>query len=160
MNRRHLAVIAMLIAVPLFGAPLVSPVPTYDAHLEVGVYNEPTTWPTEQAKEKELRNTTTLRYRNLSAPAQRLFDRAYKQPGEEISVRLAEAPETWGALVPEKSRYLDFVYVYKDGHYYSVQLSQYTPGPSFLAFMLRLGPLLGAIGLGTLAGYFVLTAED
>jgi hypothetical protein len=159
MNRRHLAVIAVVIAVGLFGAPLISPVPTYDAHLAVDVYG-PLKFSTTEEKEARLRNETTLRYRNLSSPAQRLFERGNKQPGGEISVRLDEAPETWATLVPEKSRYGKLVYVHKDGHYYSIQLSQFTPGPSFLAFMLRLGPLLGAIGLGTLAGYFVLTAED
>jgi hypothetical protein len=160
MNRRHLAVIAVVIAVGLFAAPLVSPVPDYGPHLEVDVYDKPVKFSTTEEKKDRLRNETTMRYRNLSAPAQRLFEKAYKHPGEEISVRLDEAPETWATLVPEKSRYAKLVYVHKDGHYYSMQLSQFTPGPSFLAFMLRLGPLLGAIGLGTLAGYFVLTAED
>ncbi|WP_282190243.1 hypothetical protein [Halocatena salina] len=39
-------------------------------------------------------------------------------------------------------------------------LSQHTQQPSFLAFMLRVGPFLGAVGLGTLAGYLTLTTED
>jgi hypothetical protein len=160
MNRRHLAAIAMIIAVPLFAGPLVSPVPTYDAHLEVDVHG-PLNFSTAEEKEARLRNETTVRYRTLSAPKQRLFERGTKQTDGEISVRLAEAPETWATLVPEQNRYSwTVVYVQKGGHYYSIRLSQFTPGPSFLAFMLRLGPLLAAIGLGTLAGYFVLTAED
>lgn len=158
MNRRHLAVVAMVIAVPLFAGPLVSPVPDYDAHLEMNVYG-PENFSSSEEKADQLRNKTTVRYRNLSSPAQRLFERGNKHPGGEISVRLDEAPEMWATLVSEKSRFAKLVYVHKDGQYYPVQLSQFTPGPSFLAFMLRVGPLIGAIGLGTVASYLFLTAE-
>lgn len=162
MNRRRLAVIALVIAVPLFGTPLVSPVPDYGPHLRVIVNDDPTTFPTEQAKENQLRNTTTMDYQNLSAHAQRLFERGYttEQFADEPAVRLDEVPESWTTLVPNESDTGRFIYIYKDDEYYYTGFQQFTPGPSLQAFILRLGPLIGAIGFGTLAGYFVLTIED
>lgn len=162
MNRRRFALIALVIAVGLYAGPLVSPVPDYGPHLRVTVQEDPMTFQTEEAKETQLRNTTTMRYRNLSGHAQRLFDRGYKQErySDEPTVRLDEAPESWTTLIPKERYDSVSVYVHKDGQYYYMGLSRFTPGPSFGAFMLRLGPLLGAVGLGTLAGFFVLTAED
>lgn len=159
MNRRLLAVIAVLIAVGLFGAPLVSPVPDYGPHLKVTVSDEPATFSTAEEKEKKLRNKTTMDYQNLSAPAQHLFDTADKSQNTETTVRMDEAPESLATLVPEDTS-SNIVYVHKDGHYYDTYLYRFTPKPSLQAFLLRVGSLLGAIGLGTLAGYFVLTAED
>ncbi|MFC7193193.1 hypothetical protein ACFQL7_27685 [Halocatena marina] len=99
-----------------------------------------------------------MRYQQLSTPAQRLFDRGSKKRNE-VTVPYDEAPESFATLVPE-SGYAETIYIRKDGQYYYVEISQTTQRPSFQAFLLRLGSLLGAIGLGTLAGYFVLTAED
>lgn len=160
MNRRRLAVIVVLIAVGLFAAPLVSLVPDYGPHLEMDGDGKSVKFSSSEEKENRLKSATTLHYRNLSSPAQRLFEKGNRHPGEEFRVRLDEAPKTWVTLVPERSRFATIVYVHKDGQYYSIRLSQITPGPSFGAFMLRLGPLLGAIGLGTLAGFLVLSAED
>jgi hypothetical protein len=162
MNRRHLAVIAVVIAVGLFAAPLISPVPDYDAHLEVSVIDDPVNFSADNLDEIERRDVTKMRYQTLTAPAQRLFERAYKAEGyfNGPTVPRDEAPESWVTLVPKGDHAMASVYVRKDGHYYRTRLSFVTPAPSLQAFMLRLGPLLGAIGLGTLAGYFVLTAEN
>ena len=158
MTRRHLAVIAVLIAVGLFVAPLVSPVPDYAPRLEVDVNSEPSDFSTEAEREQEIGNTTTMRYQNLSPSAQRLFERGLKSE-TEVTVQYDEAPEAFATLVPT-SGYSESVYVRKDGQYYFMVLAQTTRQPSFLAFMLRAGAFLGAVGLGSLAGYFVLTAED
>ena len=170
MNRRHLAVIALVIAVPLFAAPLVSPVPDYGPHLQVATNDEPVNFPTEKVKESRLRNVTTLHYQQLSPSAQHVFNTSVNYDAAVMfaksaptSFPLDEAPEPWTTLASaNQSGGLErsLVFVSKHGRYYAVRLIQFTPGPSFQAFMLRLGPLLAAIGLGTLAIYFVLTAED
>lgn len=163
MNRRHLAVIAVVIAVGLFAAPLVSPVPNYDAHLKVVSGDDPVDISTNEMEEKANgRGIASVRYENLSTSVQRLFDRAYKNDGysDEPAVPMDEAPESWVTLVPNGEHAAASVYVRKDGQYYRTGLSRVTPAPSLQAFMLRLGPLLGAIGLGTIAGYLFLTAEE
>jgi hypothetical protein len=170
MNRRHLAVVALIIAVPLFAAPLVSPVPDYGPHLQVATNNEPVTFETEKRKENVLQNETTMRYQNLSASAKRFFDTSVKYYSDvafekegPTSFPLAEAPEPWATLAPAdqgKGPDTTFVYVVKNGQYYSVVLFRFTPGPSLQELMLRLGPLLAAIGLGTVASYLFLTAEE
>ncbi|UPM44779.1 hypothetical protein [Halocatena salina] len=167
MNRRHRAVIAVLIAVPLFGAPLVSPVPNYDAHIEMGVHQEPVNQSAIETEKKQVGDVPTVHYQNLSVPAQRLFESGYNATWNGIliengpTVPLDEAPEPWATLIPTRSKGdATTVYVHKDGHYYETKLHRFTPKPSLQAFGLRLGSLLGAIGFGTLAGYFGLTAED
>lgn len=179
MNRRHRAVIALVIAVGLFGAPLVSPVPNYDAHLQME--NKPVNLSTIEKGDKQVGNMTTVRYQTLSTPAQRFFDRVNKGNGsnerlqrafppdvvnkhngsDDIIVPLDEVPKPWSTFVPKSGDYdRATVYVHKDGQYYSMDIERSTPGPSFQALMLRLGSLLGAVGLGTLAGYFTLTTEE
>lgn len=160
MNRRHRALIAVFIAIPLFAGPLVSPVPDHDPHIEVSV--DSMNFSTEDEKEKKLKNSTTMHYQNSSASAQRLFDTANKGGREDdVTTRFEEAPTSWTTLFSkEPGGETNRIYVHKDGQYYYMNLHRHTPKPSLQAFMLRLGPLLGAIGLGTLAGYFVLTAED
>lgn len=160
MNRRHLAVIALVIAVGLFGAPLVSPVPDYGPHIDVGAH--PVNFTTEQEKSSQLRNATTVDYQNLSDSTQHLFDRANKSDRrDDVTVRFEEAPDSLTTLFSNGSESeLNQIYVHKDEQYYHMDLYRFTPGPSLQTLMLRLGPLLGAIGLGTLAGYFVLTTED
>lgn len=160
MNRRHRAIMALVIALPLFAGPLVSPVPNYDAHLQMDTKSMNAS--TMEENEKRWGNITTVRYQNLSTPAQRFFDRVNKHNGsDDIMLPLTEVPKPWSTFVPKSGDYdRDIVYVHKDDQYYLMDIRRLTPGPSLQAFMLRLGPLLGAIGLGTLAGYFTLTAED
>lgn len=183
MNRRHRAVIALVIAVGLFGAPLISPVPNYDAHLKME--NKPVNTSIVEEKENQKGNITMVRYQNLSTSAQRFFDRVNNDNGsnerlqrafsytdisgmvknhngsDDIIVPFDEAPKPWSTFVPKSGdNNLETISVHKDGQYYLMDIHRDTPGPSLQAFMLRLGPLLGAIGLGTLAGYFTLTTED
>ncbi|RRJ31459.1 hypothetical protein [Halocatena pleomorpha] len=167
MNRRHRAVIAVLIAVPLFVTPLVSPVPNYDAHIEMGVHQEPVNQSASETGQQQVGDAPTVRYQNLSAPGQRLFDSGYNDTvwsgilmEDAPTVPLDEAPEPWATLVPTRSKGATTVYVHRDGHYYETVLHRFTPKPSLPAFGLRLGSLLGAIGFGTLAGYFGLASED
>lgn len=161
MNRRHLTVIAVVLAVGLFVAPLISPVPEYGPHLRVHANDEPMNVSTETGGESQLRSGQTLRYGNLSSAAQQLIDEGHtaERFGDEPTVPLGEAPESFASLAPEDGAY-SAVYVQKDGQYYAVELRQYTPSPSLLEFLLRIGSLFGAIALGTLAGYFTLTRED
>jgi hypothetical protein len=167
MNRRHLAIIALIIAVPLFAAPLVSPVPDYGPPLEVLPGNEPLNFTNETVKEKRLKSVTTVQYQTLSPAARHVFDAAYTNTDTmdttDYTVRLDKAPEPWFMLAPTNQDVgLDFghLIIVKHGQYYSVPLSRFTPGPSLQEVMLRLGPLLGAIGLGTVADYLFLTAEE
>jgi hypothetical protein len=158
MNRRPLAIIAVIIAVGLFIAPLISPVPDHAPRLEVDAASEPSDFSSVEEREKEIGNTTTLRYQNLSPAAQRLFEKGSTQP-DGVTVRYKKAPEVFTTLIP-RSGSGEIVYVQKDGQYYYMVLGQNTRQPSLLAFMLRAGSFLGAVGLATLAGYFVLTAKD
>ncbi|MFC6964058.1 hypothetical protein [Halocatena marina] len=160
MNRRYLAVIAVLIAVPLFAGPLVSPVPDYGPHIEISA--DKVNFSSEEEKEEGIRNETTIDYQNLSNSGQQLFDKADKRGwSSDTMVRFDEAPKSWTTNFSQGFKAeTNVIYVHKNGQYYHVNLHRFIPSPSFKAFMLRLGPLLGAIGLGTLAGYFVLTAED
>ncbi|MFC7192044.1 hypothetical protein ACFQL7_21055, partial [Halocatena marina] len=77
MNRRYLAVIAVLIAVPLFAGPLVSPVPDYGPHIEISA--DKVNFSSEEEKEEGIRNETTIDYQNLSNSGQQLFDKADKR---------------------------------------------------------------------------------
>lgn len=153
MNRRHLAVLAVVIAVPLFTIGLISPVPDYGPHLE-------TTVSTTVSEKKELnKNITTVEYQNLSSSAQQLFDTADNNGHSEVSVPMDEAPKSWATSVSE-STLSNRIYVQKDGQYHFMWLVWTIPTPSLVTLMLRLGPLFGAVGLGTLVGYLVLTADS
>lgn len=150
MNRRQLAVLAVVIAVPLFTIGLVAPVPDYGPHLETSVSHQP------DGKLNE--ENPTVAYRNLSTSAQQLFDEADNNGYNSVSVPMDDAPKSWATLVSEKEK-TNGRYVQKDGQYYLIYFTWTIPTPSFVTVVLRLGPLLGAIGLGTLAGYLVLTTE-
>lgn len=149
----------LTIAVPLFASPHIFPISDTGVHFEMDVSDTPRNVSTIDEEWKKDR--TILRYQNFSAAAQRLYDTATENGDNEVIVTIDEAPESLVAHLPEKTEGVSHsIYVQKDGQYYHTNLHRFTPKPSLGAFMLRLGPLLGAIGLGTLAGYFVLTAED
>ncbi len=152
MNRRWLTVIALLIALPLFAAPLVSPIPDQEPHLSV-TSEDSGTEPIQYLE-------TSVQYQNLSNPAQRILDKSF-QDSTTVSVPLDEVPEPWASLAPDKRRgeatYLQAV---RNGRYYEVRIERFLPQPPLPAVVLRLGPLAVAIALGDLAGYFFLTAED
>jgi hypothetical protein len=150
MNRRHLAVLALVIAVPLFTIGLGSPVPDYGPHLKIQVNHLP------DGTERE--GIQSVEYRNLSPSAQQLFDKADNNGNNDLSVQMDDAPKSWATLVSEDVQ-TNRISVQKDGQFYMVYFVWYIPTPSFVTLMLRLGPLLGAIGLGTLAGFLVLTTE-
>ncbi|RRJ34000.1 hypothetical protein [Halocatena pleomorpha] len=147
MNRRHLAVLAVVIAVPLFTIGLISPVPDYGPQLETSVYHQPDGNLNEE--------TPTVAYRNLSTDAQQLFDKANNNGPNSAAVPIDDAPTSWATLVSETAE-TNERYVRKNGKIYGVYLTWDVPAPSFGTVMLRLGPLLGAIGLGTLAGFLIL----
>ncbi len=142
--------LALVIAVPLFTTGLVSPVPDYGPHLEANVEHLP--------DGKERGENPTVEYRNLSTSAQQLFDRANTNGHNGLSVPMDDAPKSWATLVSEKEK-TDGRYVQKDGQYYLIYFTWVIPTPSLVTLMLRLGPLLGAVGLGTLAGFLILTTE-
>ena len=156
MNRRMLAVIAMLVAVPLFVAPLVSPIPNPETSVVVNIGPpQPDPVPAEYV------GKTTYRYQNLSAAAQEFFDTQVSSDSRELIAPTA-VPAPWvppgngtAAAIANNSGQ-----VLKKGQYYPMYIGTYTPQPPFVAAALRFGALGGAIGLGTLAGYFVLTAEN
>lgn len=149
----------LAIAIPLFVSPLIFPISDTGVHLEVDVSDNSSDIST--LGEEWKKDQTILRYQNFSPTAQRLYDRAAENDDNEAIVTIDKAPESLIALLPEETEGASHsIYVQKDGQYYRMNLHRFTPKPSLQAFMLRLGPLLGAIGLGTLAGYFVLTAED
>ncbi|UPM44162.1 hypothetical protein [Halocatena salina] len=152
MNRRHLAVIALVIAVPLFTVGLVSPVPEYEPHLDIAVSNS------VDDQEELNEDITKMEYQNLSTSAQQLFKKSNNNEHSSVSIPTDEAPNSWATLVSESTQ-SHRIYVHKGGQYHLTWITWSVPTPPLAAVMLRLGPLLGAIGLGTLAGVLILTTE-
>ncbi len=170
MNRSNYAIIALLIAVPLFAGGLVAPVPDYDAHLQLDA----------TAVSNVSGTTTELRYQNLSQPAQRLFDRVKRGQGsnatlqerfpnisgvtmnssDDVVIPVASTPQDFTQYHSDTERHGIRVLV-KDGEdNYEMEITQRTPNPSPQSVLLRLGALLGAITLGTVAAYLKLSPHD
>ncbi|UPM44821.1 hypothetical protein [Halocatena salina] len=158
MNRRILAGIAMLVAVSLFVAPLVSPIPNPETDVVVSIGPpEPDPVPAEYGSVAK----TTYRYQNLPAAAQEFFDDQVSTDSRELIVP-TEVPAPWAP--PSKATAASIAnnsgQVLKKGQYYPMYIGTYTPQPPLLAAIPRFGALVGAIGSGTISGYFILTAED
>lgn len=154
MTRQQLAIIALLVAVPLFVIPLVSPIPDQEPHLKMTREGNGQLNPIQYLEQ-------TVRYQTLSSPAQHLFATLFQDSGT-TTVPLDEVPKPWARLAPddqEPGGSPTYLQVVKNGRYYEVRLERFLPQPPLPAVVLRLGPLVAAIAVGNLAGYFLLTAE-
>ncbi|UPM44973.1 hypothetical protein [Halocatena salina] len=160
MNRRRRLGGLVILALVLFAFPLVSPVPTQDPAVEV--LRDPNSTAEPQPAINE-----TIQYQNLSSDAQQWFE---ELPQSEQSYA-AEVfpvdgpPEPWASFVPNGSEaneqfnetrrlwsVLTYTQVEKDGRYHRVILWRIEPRPPQQAVALRLGSLIGSIGLFGLAG--------
>ncbi|WP_330631497.1 hypothetical protein [Halocatena halophila] len=171
MSRSNYAIIALLVAVPLFAGGLVAPVPDYDAHLQ---FDANATSNISETQSPE------IQYQNLSQPAQQLFDRIKRGNGsnatlqerfpnisgvtmntsDDVIVPVATTPQDFTQYHSDTERGGIHVLV-KDGEdNYEMYVYQATPKPSTQSVLLRLGALLGAITLGTVAAYLRLTPSD
>lgn len=156
MNRRVLAFIVLLIAVPLFAAPLVAPIPNPEPLVTVSIGPaEPDPVPAEYGHVSQ----TTYRYQNLSAAAQHFFD-TQNASDDETHLPPETVPAPWASRVNATASAIATTdgQVVKDGQYYPMYVGMVTPQPPLSAVMPRFGALIAAIGLGDLAGYFFLTA--
>jgi hypothetical protein len=154
MNRRYLAVIALLVALGLFAAPLVSPIPNQEPHVRVDL---------SKSKPDSFEDVKpTYRYQNLSDSAQHFFD-TQVSTDDEPPIPLADVPAPWAPSDNVTARAIadaeNDLQVVKHGRYYAMYLVWTVPQPPLTAVVPRFGALMAAIGLGTLAGYVALTAE-
>ncbi|RRJ31845.1 hypothetical protein [Halocatena pleomorpha] len=164
MNRRHLLGGVLVGALVLFAFPLVSPVPAQDPAVEV--LRDPNGSP-----QSHTIATETVQYRTLSPEAQRWFDdlpQSERTQAAEV-LPIDSPPEPWASFIPndpetsttanehpnETQRIqsvMTYIQVKKDDHYHLVVLRRIEPRPPQQAVALRLGSLVGSIGLFGFAG--------
>ncbi len=159
----------LVLALVLYALPLVSPVPAQDPAVEV--VRDP-----NSSNQSYPVTNETVAYENLSPNAQQWFD---KLPQSERSsaakvVPINSPPEPWASFVPNGSEtnarpangqideqidetrriwsVLTYVQVVKDDRYHFVVLARIEPRPPQQAVALRLGSLVGSIGLLGFAG--------
>lgn len=164
MNHRHFLGVVLVGALVLFAVPLVSPVPAQDPAVEVLRYPNSTAEPQPFTNE-------TVHYNNLSPAARQWFDELPRseQQFEAKVVPIESPPAPWASFVPNGSEtsnaateqidrrqriwsFLTYVQVERDGRYHLVGLMRIEPLPPQQAVALRLGSLVGSIGLFGLAG--------
>lgn len=142
-SHRYFATAALLIALPLFAFPLVSPPPEPEPQVNVYAHELPEEFDGQNV------DGTTYHYANLSAPAQEFFDRV-TQGSVQASVDTVPDPFE---DPPDTSRRDTFVV--RDGQYYDVRIHRYQPSPSGTAVIARLGSFAGSVVFG-LGGAYVL----
>lgn len=165
MNRQYLLSAVLVGALVLFAVPLVSPVPAQDSAVEV--LRDP-----NSSDQPYPATNETVAYQNLSPDAQRWFDELPQSERRQAAtvVSLASPPEPWASFVPNGSEtnaspennqvdqqrrfwsLLTYAQVKKDEQYHLVVLNRIEPRPPQQAVALRLGSLVGSIGLFGLAG--------
>ncbi|MFC7192420.1 hypothetical protein [Halocatena marina] len=177
MNHRHFLSSVLVIALVLFAFPIVSPVPAQDPAVEV--LRDP-----NASSQPYPFTNGTVQYQNLSPDAQQWFD---DLPQSEESFKaetipIDSPPEPWASFVPNGSEtnvqpaneQIDevsdvrrrfwsirtYVQVEKDDRYHLVILARISPHPPQQAVALRLGSLVGSIGLFGLAGQQWLTKNQ
>lgn len=165
MNRRRLIGGVVILALMLYALPLVSPVPAQEPAVEV--LRDPNGSTQSYAIANE-----TVQYENLSPAAQQWFDELPQSERRQAAtvVPIDSPPEPWASFVlngsetsnPEASEQLNetqrirsvltYIQVVKDDQYHLVIFTRIEPRPSQQAVALRLGSLVGSIGLFGLAG--------
>lgn len=165
MNRRNFLSSVLVLALVLFAFPLVSPVPAQEPAVEV-VRN-----PNSSDQPYPVTNETVA-YGNLSPAAQQWFDELPRSERTQAAmvVPTASPPEPWASFVPNNSEtnarstnepideqrriwsVVTYAQVEKDDRYHLVALTRIEPRPPQQAVALRLGSLVGSIGLLGFAG--------
>ncbi|WP_248910114.1 hypothetical protein [Halocatena marina] len=176
MNHRHFLSSVLVLALVLFVFPIVSPVPAQDPAVEVLRDPNASSQPKQVASE-------IVRYQNLSSDAQQWFEELPrgKKSFEAETVPIDSPPEPWASFVPNESEtnaqpangqidaqsdmrrllsVVTIVQVERNGRYHPVQLMRIEPRPPQQAVALRLGSLVGSIGLFGLAGQQWLTKNQ
>lgn len=165
MNRRHLLGGVLVLALVLFAFPLVSPVPAQDPAVEV--VRDP-----NSSNQSYPVTNETVAYENLSPDAQQWFDELPQSERSSAAkvVPIDSPPEPWASFVSNGSEtnarpangqideqrriwsVVTYVQVVKDDRYHFVVLTRIEPRPPQQAVALRLGSLVGSIGLLGFAG--------
>lgn len=151
MNRRHLLGSVVVLTLVLYAFPLVSSVPAQEPAVEV--LRDP-----NSSNQSYPVTNETVAYENLSPDAQQWFDelpQSERQQAAEV-LPIESPPAPWASFVPNGSEtneqrriwsVITFVQVEKDEQYHLVVLRRIEPRPPQQAVALRLGSLVGSIGL-------------
>jgi hypothetical protein len=163
-NHRHFLGGVLVLALVLFAFPLISPVPAQEPAVEVFQDANSSATPYPIANE-------TVAYESLSPAARQWFDELPQGKGSYAAkvVPIDTPPAPWSSFVsngiePSNAAteqidrrqrvwsFLTYVQVEKNGRYHLVVLMRIEPRPPLQAIGLRLGSLVGSIGLFGLAG--------
>lgn len=149
MHRRQLAVIALLVALPLFVFPVVSPPPEPEPRLSAHV--------TEIGSGVSEDEFTVYNYTNLSTPARDLFDEA-NGVSTYVAVPASDAPDRFLAIADNE--HSSSALVVREGRYFSLDLDVEHPDPSAGALLSRAVPFVLAVVLGCAGGYALVNSGE
>jgi len=148
MNRYLIGVLAVLVALPLFAFPLVSPVSqgSQQLRLDTDPFGSEI-----NSSEYEPR----VNYSSLSTDAQELFDRARNSDSGGVRVDAESAPTQWRERAENQTVRALLVYGTDDGGNYMTYTDLYTPGPDGADVLTRLGSLVASILIGISGAYLI-----